>query len=565
MRFFWSHHPDYWEGLGRRNLLRGEYGVRFVQSPWAEERSLFNRRAAVGTPLHRLIHETGCGLLVDRGSGGCPYRHYAFDRSLLDAYAARLDERFLGIQLHEWVGGIANDWKRIEKHGLEKMANASAGSDLFGEFESGGFGEYLGRTKPATAEAFMLEAVGHYERLSRLFGGYVNVVDSGVQSYLQGLRLGARHVMPELGNQTPMSRLQVAYVRGMARAAGRPWGVYYECWGGKPFGVTCFNGQTMWRIGAKANPYAAHGGAGGSSQALQRRILLFAWLAGAGSFAEEWGDSNTFHDWTRYELTPGGQVIADYLDLSETVKRGDPVTPVALVVDPSATPVEVAFLARWIDKRYRLYPPSRQDEELRTWLTALFWPADAPAVGHDPIRGNEWYNLTNTPWPDVFDMVPSDAPAAAFDRYEALLYLGDDEAGLRRRLGGYRGEWLSRAGGVESGLARMRGWLRARLPVWVEGGCQWTLNRAGGQWLLAVLNNEGIHRTTEGGETACEAASREVRMAFHPKAGEWAEIGVGAGGAGKAAPCVPEPGAVLTAVMRPGQIRLWRFRCPAGQ
>ena len=288
MRFYWSYHPEYWEGLRLRGLLRGNIGVRFVQSPWAREEEKFNRMAAKGTPLYRLIQENGYGLLVDRGAGGTPYRDYAFDRDLLDAYATRLGDKFLGVQLHEWMGNFAADQLRIRKRGLQALPDSKIEGSLcdFAQIDPATGKEYGKGMCPADPDGFVNLAGEYYRRLAKQFGGYVNLVDSGMQSYDQGLRLSARHVMAELGNQTPMSRLQVACVRGMARAAGRPWGVYYECWGGEPFSVTCYNGKSLWqmpeRAGIGEGEGLRHGGAGGSARSLQRRLLLFAWLSGAG-------------------------------------------------------------------------------------------------------------------------------------------------------------------------------------------------------------------------------------------------------------------------------------------
>jgi hypothetical protein len=230
------------------------------------------------------------------------------------------------------------------------------------------------------------------------------------------------------------------------------------------------------------------------------------------------------------------------------------------VLDAADSPVEVALLARWIDKRFRLFPPGARDEALRSWLAPLFWPADAPTVGHHPERGNDWFNLTNTGWPDVFDIVPSDAPPAAFDRYQAILHLGADETALRARLPVFRGEWISRTGGVEPTLARLRSWLRRTLPVWVEGNCQWTLNRRGDVFLLAVFNNEGVHRTVQGGEWMTERMTQAVTITFPPGFSELAEIGVADGTAGRTSAMDAFAGNALTVTVPPGAVRLWRFR-----
>ena len=564
MRFFWSYHPDYWEGLRRRNLLRGDIGVKFIQTPWGDDAAKFNDAAAPGTPVHRLLHEPGYGLLIDRGVGGCLYRRYEFNQALLDDYARRLGDRLLGVQLHEWMGWVGHMAAGIARRGPQSLRDSVAIGDLFDGTDLGTPEDYARRYPLADVEAFVRESAFLYRVMARRFGGHINLVDSGAQSYYQGLQLGARHIMPELGNQTPMSRLQVAYARGMARAFGKPWGAYYECWGGSPFSVTCYKGDTLWRMPGQAGVGEGeglrHGGAGGSGRSLQRRLLLFSWLAGAMNFAEEWGDSNTFHDWTRYELTPYGHVIADYLDLADAVQVGDPVTPVAIVIDPSSTPLEVSLLANWIDKRFRLFPLTEQDVALRPWLRALYWPADPPTVGHHPTRGNDWFNLTNTAWPDAFDIVPSDSPAAVFNRYGALLHLGNDASALKARLTTYRGDWIARDGGMDATLDRLRAWLQAHLPVWVDGDCQWTLNAHGSNRLLALFNNEGIHRTVKDGEVACDALTREIRITCPAGLRDLSEIDVTGPAVGQRRPCGATAGSSFTVVLQPGQVRLWSFR-----
>lgn len=87
---------------------------------------------------------------------------------------------------------------------------------------------------------------GYFRRLVDRTNGQVMAVNGYVQLYHTALRLGAKNVMAEIGNQVPLTALQIACVRGAARQYGKPFGVYYEPWGGKPFGCPCALGWSPW-------------------------------------------------------------------------------------------------------------------------------------------------------------------------------------------------------------------------------------------------------------------------------------------------------------------------------
>ena len=113
--FLFGYDPAYWRGLRKHGLIDRHAGVRLIQCLFTPRHRCFNQYAAPGGWLHSEVWPRRRPLLIDRGCGGINYENYAFDRRLMDAYAGRLGDRFLGVQLHERVGNTATDWGRIRR------------------------------------------------------------------------------------------------------------------------------------------------------------------------------------------------------------------------------------------------------------------------------------------------------------------------------------------------------------------------------------------------------------------------------------------------------------------
>ena len=145
-------------------------------------------------------------------------------------------------------------------------------------------------------------------------------------------KLGVKRIMPEIGAQTPRAAIRLSYARGMSRAYKKSFGAYYEPWGGQPFTVCNYNadGENEWNIHGGEFPFESAGSNGGSSRSLQKRLLIYAYLAGAEFVGEEWGGYNTFYDLKDFTLSPYGKTKRLFLRFAEKYPAGEFYSPMPL-------------------------------------------------------------------------------------------------------------------------------------------------------------------------------------------------------------------------------------------
>ena len=495
--YFHSYLPETWQAQVDRGLIGKNAGIRFSQSLLIDEPLKFNRLAAKDGPLWALEQEARLPLYIDRLQGGCYFEGYDYDESLLDAYRNLLGDGFFGFQMHEWMSNLWSDLCKLRGNGCpEWTADAIRATirrafpfpHLFLEAMSA---EELAEAGPlASLESFLAAAEALFERRMRQCRGQLIPCDSFALSHQLEVRLGARRLMPEIGAQTPDTRVQIAYARGMARAHRFDFGAYYEPWGGSPFSACCYqkDGRNEWgmQIGSKDFPFETCGENGGSSRSMQRRMHLYAYFAGAGFFSEEWGMCNLFADWRDFELTPYGRVKRDFLRLTERhPDRGALFAPIGIVL-----PREFPVLAdiHCTEDRLFGYPLAGSAAErfrrVRQTVCALL---SNPL----PMLGTETTQLINSRIPDAFDLLHEDTPDA-FSRYEYLIDLTDSGT-------------LSKTHRCCT-AADAPALLEQLMPCTVSGNVHWFVNRTKNVWLLVLFNHSGICRTVADGETALREA-----------------------------------------------------------
>lgn len=484
--------PFTWDAQVRAGLVGQNAGIRFSQSITVEENLKFNRLAAKGGELYSLLAREKLPLYIDRLQGGCYIEDYPYDIRLIDDYRELLGESFWGFQMHEWMSNFKSDLNKLSSNGCpewtekaitETIRRAYPFPHLF--LESMNAKELAETCRPRTCGEFLLAS----ERLllkRQAYTGYgLLTCDSAYLAFPMELRQGVKRIMPEIGAQTPDTRIQVAYARGMARAAGIPFGTYYEPWGGEPFSACCYQreGKNEWNIGSSADfPFHTEGGNGGSSRSMQRRMHLYSYLAGASFMAEEWGMCNTFYDWRDFELTPYGRVKLDFIRFTERYPDiGKPVIPAAVVL-----PKELPMLegVRQDGDDYAGFPVSGEFAGklrlARRGLKKLFCESE-------PMLGNETHSLLNCVLPDAIDIVNEDFLRA--DDYDILIDLtGSAEFAQKHR------EKLCDIAGIADRLNTV-------LPCVIKGGAMKQLTRtADGNYYILLLNNSGVERTVANGE-----------------------------------------------------------------
>jgi hypothetical protein len=412
----------YWRGLERAGLLRRTNGVRLLNSPYSAEALRFNSTARIGGELYRILKERRCSFIVDRVVGGSHYNPSDYDQSLIKAYAALLGEKFLGGQVHETVCNTHNDWNRFVAANPKLETEPVSVEELRSYFtcktaprclEYGTLDDYAGLAHPKNAEDFWREIERNFRRQSERFGScasYCEGSDNGELAWHQFYKFGARRCIAELGAwASAKSQFAIASLRGAARAAGRPWGIFFAPWG--PEGCTAMVPQKEWSWEC---PYSFFEGTGwpvgpdrGPSTALQRRLFFHAYLAGAWTLHEEWGAECNLVDWESARLSSYGRVTKALLDFQEEHPDvGEPYTPLALVLD---TRVPTPDVALWAGIKTGLFQNTAEDARCAARKDSGSAEADcyAPCVV-----------------PEIFDIVPADAPEEVWKRYDEVIQIG---------------------------------------------------------------------------------------------------------------------------------------------
>ena len=514
-----SYMPETWDAQVKAGLINQNAGVRFCQSIDIEERLKFNVLAKKGGALYEMLRIQRLPFYIDRLQGGCFLEKYPYDMALVVDYKQMLGDRFWGFQMHEWMSNYKSDLGKLIRNNCpawtapaitETIQQAFPFPHVFLEAMSAE--EMAMHGNPAGHEDFYKAARWLFADRQAYTGGYLLPCDSAFLAYKLELENGMRRLMPEIGAQTPNTRIQVAYARGMTKAYGAHFGTYYEPWGGSPFSACCYHREKKneWNIGSSKDfPFETKGENGGSSRSMQARLHLYSYFAGAEFMAEEWGMCNTFYDWHDFELTPYGRVKLDFIRFTEKYPDiGRPVTPIAVVL-----PKEVPLLDAYYGPEDTLFGfpvTGTLAEKLRlarTGLQKLF-------MDTEPMLGTETTSLLNGRVPDALDIVHEDrCNAAAYD------YLVD-LTGSSALAAAFPGKVCT----VED----VPGLLEKLLPCTCTGGAlQQLTRREDGSYYLLLTNNSGVVRSVEHGEQFLEEARGVVRVQPKPGVSLQKEAGSG--------------------------------------
>jgi hypothetical protein len=328
-------------------------------------------------------------------------------------------------------------------------------------------------------------------------------VNGYYQLYHTALRLGAKNVMAEIGNQVPLTALQIACARGAARQYGKSFGVYYEPWGGAPFGCPCAIGWSPWLPGGdkpdkKLMGYQIRPELG-SSRSLQRRLFYYSWLAGASWCAEEWGAENVFSNWKDYPLSEYGKVVKEFIETTSRYGPIRPIVPAALVLPAGTSGIDLRYVGGQKEQIYEMMPPDELHVRLRHFAKQV--------LRARPYRyGKDDFNLTPSPWIGSFDVLTADAPAKVKSGYRLLVYL--DAAHMRK--GARAGQQVLPYTGQDEDSRRCIDVLEKLPGCRVEGevGCARALTKEN-QGLVGLFNNSGVTKRN-GKETTDPAATKQV-------------------------------------------------------
>ena len=412
----------YWSALEKSGLLRPSNGIRLVNSPWGDDARRFNTVARIDGVLHQIVEQRQCCFIMDRIVGGSIYNPYIFDTALVDHYASMLGVKFLGGQLHETISNVHNDWGRFtaanEKFATQpvnpdEMKTYFESNDAVHKLEYGTLEEYAGRVHFNSPETLWNELRWAVKKESARFGSHFSYCEGsgyGELAWHVFYKFGAAYGLAEVGvSASHQSQFAIAGLRGAAKAANKPWGVFFAPWG--PHGCTSFIPvkDVSWRCGEEflANTNWPVGPQFGFSSALQRRIFFHSYLSGAHTLHEEWGAEDNLLDWEDGKLSSYGKATKEFLDFQDAHPDvGVPYTPIALVLDASIPPADAAPWAMLKEKLFR-YAEADQANEARKN------PGNAEVACYPPCA-----------LPELFDLVPADAPQALWETYLEIIPVG---------------------------------------------------------------------------------------------------------------------------------------------
>ena len=503
--FFHGYSPDTWDKMLATGLVGDNDGIRFQQSLDLPEELKFNRLARKGGELYNIIKERNCPFYIDRLQGGCYIDEYVYDQDLLDEYRTLLGDKFYGFQMHEWLSNYRGDAnKKLAELSADEWNEENIKRVIFEKFpfknlflECMTLEEMAAAGKPLTAEQFYDNMTSIYKKRQKI--GELVPCDSSYLAYQFELQCGTKRIMPEVGAQTPDSRLQICYARGMTRREGKSFGVYYEPWGGEPFSACAYNGsKNEWAMENGDFPFETYGPNGGSSRSLQKRIFLYSYLSGAEFISEEWGLYNTFLEGTKLEeLSPYGEVKRDFLNFVRKYNDiGDKLTPIAAVL-----PEELTVLDK-ITETDSIFGYEIKNERFTSIKNGVrdVFASSVPMLGSE----REQKALKNSDMPDAIDLLNRDD--GMLKKYDYLIDLtfGSD---LKDKFSN-----ICEANDIPEILRKV-------LPCYVDGGLHWMVNECkGGGYYLTVFNHSGVERSVEKGEYTLPEAEKTVTVSFKNEA-----------------------------------------------
>ncbi len=535
MKFFHVYNDDCFVGLEKNGLINKDTGFKIQHCFAVPSHRLFNNYAAKGTKLYNMIKSEKIPFYVDRIAGGITWYPYTFDKELIREYREILGDWFLGFQLHESGSNRRKaEWPRLRKLGDGPYDVNVLDKELLSDYVVTPEGKYLhslsqdsiyyyaNRKYAETYEEFLDEFKELFERRMADTDNNIIPCDSYYLATKMQHDVGMRTFMPEVGCQIPLMRVAVALARGMAKATGKTWGTYYECWRTTPgYGSTmpCFNLDPIneWYLTQETHrdDFTTYGHNGGSSRLLQNRIYYYSLMAGAQYLAEEWGLNCSYNDMNTFELSEYGIVKKNFINNALNFRGMEAKVPFALV----------------IPNRYACYEINRQilnlplGEHRGTYVESPLNAEDTEYFGHiedltklffaynERVAGdNEDHVMTNTRFGDVVDIIYEDASDEALSRYEYLIDASKDGDFAKAKAG--KGFKILESGDVAALEALMPKLIAETMPCYVDA-LHWLVSTdENGKRYLSIFNNAGNERDIKQGDIIHHEADRTVTVTF---------------------------------------------------
>ncbi len=536
MRFFHVYNEHCFRGLEKNGLLNEDTGFKIQHVFSLPKEMKFNDLAAKGGKLYNLIKDGNIPFYVDRIAGGVTYHKYPFDKDLIREYNEILGDWFLGFQLHESGSNRRRaEWPRMIKvmggkgpydlgEMRAKMRSTSAvtpeGVYLYTASQDS-LEFYSKKVYAETYQEFMEEMKELFRRRLEDTDGHILPCDSFyVATKLQD-EMGMKTFMPEVGSQIPLMRQEVALARGMAKAKGKTWGTYYECWAVSPdekCSMPCYNTDPVneWYLTQETHTddFTSFGKNGGSSRLLQDRIYHYALMSGADYFSEEWGLNCSYSDMDDFSLSEYGMTKKKFIGEAMGLRNVKAVVPFAIVLPKAYACMELPgiFDEVTLGKHRDTYLESPLNAEEKRYFGHVEDVLKLFFARNGQFFGNEGHVMTDSRFGDVMDILYEDAPAEALQRYEYLIDASPDGDFARAMEG--KGLQILESGDLEKMAVTVEKLIPNCMPCYADK-LHWLVSASeDGRRFVSLFNNEGNHRSTEHGDVIDSSADQVVTLTF---------------------------------------------------
>lgn len=538
MKFFHVYNEECYVGLEKNGLLNKDTGFKIQHAFSVPEDRKFNQFAAEGTKLYNMIADQKIPFYVDRIAGGITWYKYPFDKALIRKYDELLGNWFMGFQLHESASNRRQDWEKLinatgEKgpYNVETLRNLLVSTyakmpdgTMLTTLSHDTVETYATLRYSETPEAFYEEIKAMYQRRLDETDGHIIPCDSYYMATRLDNELGMQTFMPEVGCQIPQMRQQLALARGIARATGKTWGAYYECWREVPgvgYCMPCFNNDPSneWYLTQELHPddFSSYGENGGSSRLLQNRIYYYALMCGADYLSEEWGLNCSYTSMKTFDLSDYGVTKKNFINKALTLQGVKPVTPFAIVLPKAYSFVEIPTI----------FDTYKVGVHRDTYMQCVLTPEQKKYFGHveDVLKlfyaregqaiGNESHVITNSRFADVLDIIYEDTDAAAMQKYEYLIDASPDGAFARANADKYK---ILESTDLEKLAATVEKLIPELMPCYADGLCWLVSKDETGRRFVSIFNNEGNERSLEKGDIIHSEADKTITLTFKESA-----------------------------------------------
>ncbi len=541
MKFFHVYNERSFKGLEKNGFINKDTGFK-IQHVFSMPNELkFNTLAAKGSKLYNMIKEGNIPFYVDRITGGVTYHQYNFDKALIKEYSDMLGDWFLGFQMHESSSNIRNsDWQTLlrlkngDKNPWDpKKLREIFDTQYFKKLPDGTKLPILGHDWPEvyaakkyaeTPAEFIEEIKDMITRRMAEVDGHIIPCDSYHLETKIHNDMGIKTFMPEVGCQIPLMRKEVALARGIAKAYGKTWGTYYECWrevrapGADPYYcMPCFNTDLSneWYLtqDLHCDDFTTFGENGGSSRILQNRIYYYALMAGAHYFGEEWGLNCSYSDMNDFSLSDYGRTKKDFINTALDFQGIKAKIPFAIVLPTDYSCVELPDM----------FEPYKFGEHRDVYMRCPLNAEEKAYYGHieDVLKfvyerketiGNEGHVITNSKFADVFDIIYTDTPDAALEKYDYLIDATPGGDFAKAKAG--TALKILESGDFDKLEAQLNKLIPEVMPCYVDDLCWLVSTDENGKKYLSIFNNEGNERDLKKGNIIHHEADKKVKITF---------------------------------------------------